>query len=199
VSPAKTAFLAAERTRYKRFMPKFCVEFIDRAAKLRADGATIAMISAELGVSVSAVKRWKSPVSKYFNADFAIAWRIADAPFIAKYEKIGISELSKPTEYFNAVLYSMFMRNNGDWTEHRKLNLVKLANARTFIEQKTELGKLVKGTQITAHELNYLTKTVSDLEKLEQIEKLQKEIDELKLLIKSGGNHEAYSSDKSGS
>lgn len=178
---------AQERDKYNRFAPKFRSDFIPRAAELRRNGATIAMVAADLGVSKDAVKKWKCPTSTCFRADFAIAWEIASAGFDAIKDKTAIDNFGNPN--FNAVLFSMFMRNNSDWTEHRKLDLTELAEAQTFAEQKAELNKLFKGERVTAHEINYLTRCISDLNQLEQIEKLQREVDELKILIKKGTNY----------
>jgi hypothetical protein len=187
MTDAVTNNVAQERDKYNRFKPKFREEFIERAAELRRAGSTTAMVAADLGVSKDAVKKWKCPTSPYFRADFALAWEVASAGFDATYDRKTINEFGNPN--FNAVLFSMFMRNNSDWTEHRKLDLKMLADAKTFSEQKTELTKLMKGEQVTAHEINYLTRCISDLNQLEQIENLQREVNELKLLMKKGFNH----------
>lgn len=187
MSPEKEQHLAQERDKYNRFAPKFKPEFVETVREMRKSGSTVAMIADACGVSISAIKKWKSPYSKYFNADFAIAWDIASAGFVATYDAQAISQFTNAN--FNAVLFSMFMRNNSDWTEHRKLDLPELADATTFKEQKKELSKLLAGERVTAHEINYLTRCISDLNQLEQIEKLQKEVDELKFLIKKGSNY----------
>lgn len=178
-------------------MPSYRPEMIDIARQVLREGGTIAMVAAACGVSKSAVQRWKRVSSSQFKVEFAEMWEVESAQFEAYHDKIYLREFDKPTRDFNAVLVSMFRRNNSEWTEHRKLDFPTLANPNlTFAEQREELMRLLAGNQLTAHEVNYLAKAIADFAQLDQLEKLRIEVEELKALMKKGNsNHGEINSD----
>lgn len=202
MSPDKAEKLLQDRDRFNRFVPKYRPDCIEIAKRVLENGGTTAMVAAECNVSKSAIQNWVKPTSKHFQVEFAEMWVIYHPKCEAFHDRINLREFVTPTKDFNAVLVSMFRRNNFDWTEHRKLDLPTLADPTlTFSQQRTELMKLVQGKQLTAHEFNYLTKALADFAQLEELEKLRIEIEELKALFKKTGvpSDKTDSDDSSGS
>lgn len=174
------AELQKNRDEFNRYIDKYDDSFIERAVAIFECGGTQSMVARELGISHRTLTRWLSPCSKHFRKDFAIACERAHTAGEAAYDEIGLNQLKKPKEFFNAVMYQMWGRQKYNWTEHRKLDFKKLATATDYDKQILELQKLLKGGQITAVEFATITKSFASIAQISEIEKIKNDIEELK-------------------
>jgi hypothetical protein len=157
---------------------KYTDDMPDIVLLLMYQGATKAMLARTLQVDISTITEWqKDPTKPEFGAarrlgrDWAKGWM----------EEQALDNLKNPN--FNAVLWSMQMRNRYGYSESPKRKIKNLADA-SHLERCTQIFKAIEEGELTADEAAKYMNIVATGAKIEEVTELRDIVEKLEKHVK---------------
>lgn len=132
------------------------IEIFDR-------GEDIAMFCSHIGIGRSTFYDW---INTY--PAFAAAYEIAREASRTRWEYMGGLERGIVDNSFNTTLWSINMRNRFDYTEHRRLKIAGMKEAKTIQEQQQVLANEIAEGRLTAPEAMQMTNVILGAVKIEE-------------------------------
>ena len=164
------------QTKYKATMPAELIEMFSR-------GKTRAAFCARHSIARGTFDLW---LAEY--PEFAEAYEIAKLKAEAWYDEVGEKHLTEEHEgpKLNTTLYSMIRRNRVEMTEHRKLKIAGLKQAKNFADQMMQIMNELANGNLTGSEAQQLAKLVETGVKVFEHTELEKRVSEIEKASKLG-------------
>ncbi len=115
------------------------------------------------------------------HPNFSVAYKRAKAAKKSWWINAGRDGLhNSKGESFNAIVWSMVMRNMGVNTEERAIELRELLSTNTYVESSEVIKKAVSEGRITPKEGKALQEMVATAAKVEEFTEMKRQFEELK-------------------
>jgi hypothetical protein len=161
-----------------KYKPSMCDEIIMILA--RGDGQ--AAFCAKHNIHRDTLLNWRKA-----HPEFDEAYKVAIEHCETWWQKVGKEYTThdfKGTQ-LNAVAWSMNMRNRFGWTEHRRVEVPGLAEAKTYQDKMDILLREIEEGNLTSSEVTALSGAVSAGMKIAEAAELLERIDKLEAMLEA--------------
>lgn len=169
-------------TKYTKSMPEQLIEMFSR-------GKDRCHFCSYHSISENTFSEWLR-----IHPEFDIAYKIAQAKAKEWYMELAQKYLVEQHEgdKLNTKLWSMIMRNRFDLTEHRKIKMAALKEAKTFTDQmRVVLDELAEGN-ITASEAREMSKLIEAGVAVFEATELERRVAEIEKAQRTGFGEEEF-------